>query len=161
MASLISKPGTTGDAKSVQPFGSRKGLVSEIEERRANVTVRLEVSAREQLVVGNYGTHVRALLVRNGPDGAPLPRPLVFIEAGSQHGILSLLDIKDPKNKDFPITWEKMHDVRTYDRDERSRDITAIYIRPEDISKYGIPINPDRPLQLEVAESSKGLSSKG
>ena len=89
-----------------------------------------------------------------------MPRPLVFIEAGSQHGFLSLLDLKDPKNKDFPISWDCALGTNTYDRDEASRDITAIYIRPEDIAKYGIPINPDRPLQLEVAESAMNQLGK-
>src|SRR5208283_6166419 len=121
MASLIRKPFAPDRADGISPFASRKGLVAE--EHRASVQVRLEVSAREQIIVGNYGTHVRALLVRNGSDGAPLPRPLVFLEAGSQHGFLSLLDIRDPRNKDFPISWIHGSGNNTYDRDEASRDI--------------------------------------
>lgn len=89
-----------------------------------------------------------------------MPKPLVFIETASQHGFLVLLDLKDPRNKDYPRDWDCVIGANTYERDEVSRDITAIHITPESISKYGIPIDPGRPLQLQISESAKGALEK-
>jgi hypothetical protein len=133
-------------------FPSQDALWASAEEARRRETVRLEISDRKQIIVGNYGTHAWALLVRNGPDGKPYDKPLVFIECCSQNGFLALLDINDPAMRNFPMEPREPCNG-SYDRNEATRVITAIYLDSDGIGKYGIPISPNQQFTTAALEA--------
>ena len=73
------------------------------------------------------GTHLHALIGPRNPNVQGNPN-LVYVEGGSQHGILGLLDM----GREQPNFYPHHHEVNGYyDRDPTTRKITAIYLQED------------------------------
>ncbi|MDO8555998.1 MAG: hypothetical protein Q7R96_02380 [Nanoarchaeota archaeon] len=57
---------------------------------------------------------------------------LVYIEGGSQHGDLSLIELPREPAEYFK-TWRDRGLLGSYDRDEGTRKITTIHLKPDDV----------------------------
>lgn len=91
--------------------------------------VRIPISQRVSLLYTPTGTWIDALVASPEFTGQEEGN-LVYVESGSQHGQLGLIDL--PKEPATALFAHKQVDAY-YDRNSVTREITEIYLKREDI----------------------------
>ncbi len=91
--------------------------------------VKIPISQIVGILYIPTGTHLHALVA--SPEFTDqLEGNLVYVEGGSQHGMLGLLNIPKEPATGLP---QKVNVDGYYDRDSATRKITAIYLQEKDV----------------------------
>lgn len=94
-----------------------------------DVSVKISISEVVEITYTPTGTELNAL-VASSEFIEQKEKKLVYVEGGSQHGMLGLVDV--PKNRTGKMLEGKK--VKGYyDRDASTRKITTIYLQKKDI----------------------------
>lgn len=93
--------------------------------------VRIPISEIVKIVYTPTGSEFSVLVASPEATGQN-ESMLVYVEGGSQHGMLGLWDIPTQRSKGLP----PQNPVQgLYDRDDKTRQITAVYLKPDDVLK--------------------------
>ena len=105
--------------------------IQAMESRKKSQLISIPIVKSVKLIYIPTGTHVQALVASkefaDKPEGE-----LVYVECGSQHGILNLVEISKEISGNSCLPQRINHEG-TYDRDSTTREITDIYIDPRDV----------------------------
>ena len=109
-----------------------KERLSQVEKYQSllkSARMNILISRTVDIVYRSTGSHLHALVASSEFTEQPEGN-LVYVEAGSQHGILSLLHIPKIPASSLP---QRVDVDGNYDRDPATRLINVIYLPPEDV----------------------------
>jgi hypothetical protein len=91
--------------------------------------VKVPIIETIKLIYRPTSSHINALIV--DPTFSELDKGvMLYVECGSQHGILSLIDIPQQRAHGLPVF---LNGHGAYDRDPIRRTIEAVYLPPDNV----------------------------